>query len=179
MNELEQTGGGDDLRRVARMADLLTAAAQRVLEAEAALAKASADLRKIEEEDSPDLLEEVGLKEVMLEDGRKITLTPEIQCGISDERRPRAHAWLRDNNYGGIIKNVVILEFGVGEDALKQETVKHLATDLHLVPIEKESVHAATLKSFIKEQRAKGASPPEELFAIRPYNKVKVKAAKA
>lgn len=170
--------GADDLARVAAMADMLRQSANRVAALEDDLAKANAELRKIEEEDFPDLLEEVGLTEVTLTDGTKIKLDKDIRCGISEERRPRAHAWLRNNNFGGLIKSVLMLEFGVGQDNEKQEIAKHLAQDLGLSPIAKETIHPATLKSFIKEQREKGESPPEDVFAISPFNKVKLKAPK-
>jgi hypothetical protein len=41
-----------------------------------------------------------------------------------------------------------------------------------------ERVHPSTLKSFVKEQMEAGRAIPFDLFAIHPFNRVKITAAK-
>ena len=167
----------DDLKRISDMANVYRLAARDVELKEDALKLAQETFKRIEQEDFPMLMQEVGLTEVKLEDGTKLTLAPDITCGISEERRFAAHSWLRENNFGGIIKSVLLLEFSAGEDERKQQVSEKL-TELEVPHTSKEMVHPQTLKSFIKERREKGTSPPEETFAIRAFDRVKLKEPK-
>jgi len=177
------------LLRVSEMAEAMRKAQKAVAAATAALAKETADLVRIEQQDFPDLLREVGLKEIKLDDGAVLSLVDDIQCGISEDRKPRAFAWLREHNFDGIIKSQVIVEFGKGEDKARADTIKLLIKS-KLDPIAKDTVHPATLKSMLKEQRAKpiepddtpkqkdAKRPPADVFGIFPTSKVKLKEPK-
>lgn len=177
------------LLRVSAMADLLRKAQKSVAAATAELEKETAALVRIEQQDFPDLLREVGLTELKLDDGAVLSLVEDIQCGISEDRKPRAFAWLREHDFDGIIKSQVIVEFGRGEDKARADAIK-LLTKSKLVPIAKDTVHAATLKSLLKEQRAKpiekddtpkqkaAKRPPADVFGIFPTSKVKLKEPK-
>src|SRR5262245_7945492 len=106
------------LHQVAAVARLFDAATQRVAEAEAALKREKAALQKIEREDLPELLREVGLEELKLEDGTVVSVKNEFDCGLSEERKPAALQWLRDKGYGGIIKHHVGVSFGKDQVAI-------------------------------------------------------------
>lgn len=167
------SNAAEDLRRIGAMAQVLMKLQTDVELAEAALTTAKGNLQRMEKEDFPELLREVGLKEVKLEDGTKIKLVDEIQCGITEAHKPAAYKWLRDNNFDGMIKTTLTVPFGKGEDEALQEVREALAT-CDITPVVAESIHHATLKSFIKEQRAKGVNVPVQPFGIFPYSKAVV-----
>jgi hypothetical protein len=171
------SNAAEDLGRISAMARVLLDAQQAVNDAEDSLNSAKAEQRRIEQEDFPELLREVGLTEVKLEDGTKIKLVDDVSCGISEANRPAAHAWLRARSFGGLIKTVLSVKFGKDEEA-KMKDARAALVKLGYEPDVGEGVHPQTLKSFIKEQREKGASPPEQLFGIHPFSKAVVKLPK-
>jgi hypothetical protein len=68
--------------------------------------------------------------------------------------REKFYKWLRENNFGSLIRTEVVAQFGMGEDK------KAVALTLSLLKrkydvIQKQSVHPSTLKAFVKEQLEK------------------------
>lgn len=117
----------------------------------------------LENETLPTILGAMGMSEFKTDTGVKIAVHPIYGCSVPDERKPEAWAWLRDNDFGSLIKNTIKVVFGKGED----EKAEKLTTDLLLarIPFElKEDVHASTLKATIKELYEKGIEFPESTF---------------
>ena len=169
----------DILTQIAKLSELLRAADANAVALARDLQEAKEEVRRIQEDDLPELMREVGLSEIKLADGSSIKVVDEVDCNISEERRYRAHEWLTLNGFGGIIKSAITVEFGRDEhdEALAAAQKIHDVTgrDADL----REGVHPQTLKAFIKEQMAAGVSIPQELFGIRPYSKAKLTKAKA
>lgn len=133
--------------------------------------------KKLTEFDIPMYLKSLGMTSYRLTDGSSVDVTTKYDAQISEKRREAAHKWLRDHNFGDLIKNELIIEVGKGED--RDEKVRRLtalAVELGLIAERKEAVHAGTLKAFVKEQVEKqsvveldGPQPdaiPHELFGI-------------
>lgn len=166
-----------DLKRVIFLANLLVKQRAEVERITKELAEEKRELAKIETEDLPELMREIGMQSVTLDDGSIVEVVDEVDCGISEERRGIAHAWLIENGFGGLIKTEVSVAFGSGEF----ENAMALAEELRgedFDPNLVERVHPATLKAFIKEQLAKGVAVPFDTFGIHPYSKAKLKKAK-
>lgn len=160
-----------------------------------ALKAAKANLRRIAEEDIPAFMSELGVKEMMLASGEKITIADEVYVSITKENEPKAYAWLEEHDHGSIIKTLLVLEFGKGEleraIALAEE-LKEKETgegESSLIPVLSRNVHAQTLKAWMKEQLSKEAEQlaegaaieapvPLELFGARPVSVAKIKAPK-
>lgn len=167
----------NDLQRVIHLANLLVAQRTSVDKLTKELAEEKEVLLRIETEDLPELMREIGMKSVTLDDGSSVEVVDEVSCAITEERRAKAHAWLVENGFGGLIKTEVVVAFGSGE----HDEAEALAEELRgedLEPSLLERVHPATLKSFVKEQMEKGVTIPFDLFAIHPYSKAKLKKAK-
>lgn len=156
------------VQRAVALARVLLAAKKRVEELETQLDAAKADVRRLEQEDLPDLMMELGLTSFKLEDGSSVEIQNDVVCGISEERRAAAHAWLVANNFGGLIKTEVVARFGKGDRDAAVACAEAIGGEL------KESVHSATLKSFVKERMAAGQAIPFDLFGVMPFNKVKI-----
>lgn len=161
-----------DLQRAVQLAELLLQMRNKVQDMEKQLEVAKADLRRVEQEDLPELMQELGLETFKLKTGETIEVKPEIDCGISEERRAKAHAWLTENGFGGLIKTEVVAKFGRDERDAAVACAQQIGGEMI------ERVHPSTLKSFVKEQMSAGKPVPFDLFGVHPYSKVKVTAAK-
>lgn len=121
------------------------------LEAEA---KANAlTIAKIETIDLPAAMKALGVTAWTLTGGESITLKEEIHADISGPKEAAAFEWLRATDNASIIKRAVTVSFGKGEDETASALVaqlKEALPDNELV--DKEAVHAGTLKAFVKER---------------------------
>lgn len=158
------------LERIVRMATILVDAAARVEDLKQQLEQAKEDHRRLEQEDLPQLMLEVGLTAIRLEDGSNLELKPDVQCGISEARQAQAFGWLEANGFGGLIKPEVRIQFARDEIAEAERVAEETGGTLI------RSVHPATLKAFVKEQMTKQGQEgvptlPMELFGIHPFNK--------
>lgn len=160
------------LERVIELANLMVAQRKEVERLEGELERAQNDLRRVEQEDLPELMREVGMQSVRLADGSTIEVVDEVSCGITEAKRHDAHRWLEANGFGGIIKTEVVVGFGRGEHEAAAACAESVGGALV------ERVHPSTLKAFIKEQMAAGRAVPFDLFGVHPFAKAKFKPAK-
>ena len=166
-----------DIARVTALAGLLVNTAARIAAIEAELAAAQADYLRVEREDLPELMREVGLTKLTLTDGTEVTLTEEVTAAITEERREAAHAWLREHNFGGLIKTLLTVPFGRGEEDEARRLAERIAEE-HECSLD-EKVHPMTLKAFVREQVEDGKPLPFDLFGVHPFSRAKIKMAKA
>lgn len=156
------------IQRAVQLAELLLEARRKVEKLESELTTAKADVRRIEQEDLPELMQELGLETFRLKTGETIEVKLDVECGISEERRAAAHKWLTENGFSGLIKTEVVVGFGRGEHDAAVEFAEKVGGNAV------ERVHPSTLKSFVKEQMEAGKPIPFDLFGIHPFNRVKV-----
>lgn len=161
-----------DLQRAVQLAELLLSMRANVERIEKELTQAKADVRRVEQEDLPTLMQELGLEEFKLTSGETISVTPDVQCGISEERRAAAHRWLTEHGFGGLIKTEVVAKFGRDQHDAAVACAEEIGGELV------ESVHASTLKAFVKEQMEAGNAIPFDLFGVHPFSRVKIAAPK-
>jgi hypothetical protein len=176
------TEQNDSLKRVAALAGLMREQASTVTRLEAELAAAKTAFQRTEQEDLPELLAEVELSSVTLDDGTVVEVVPDVQCGISEERKPEAHAWLESHEFGGLIKTSLIITFDREEREQALDVAAKIEETFERFVELKEGVNAQTLKSFIKERMADAAEKPEhvppfDVFGIRPFNRAKLKVS--
>jgi hypothetical protein len=175
---IELTQVGDkDLKAVADLVRQQLVLERRIEDLEDELKRTQQNLAKISQEILPEALAEHGLSELKMEDGSKITVSQFIQAHISKEKQEEAFDWLRDHDFDDLIKNVVSLEFGKGEDDHARDVMETL-TNRGYWPQNKQSVHPSTLKAFVKEQVEKGAEIPSDLFGIFIGKKAVIKKGK-
>ena len=178
MIDYEADAGGtapaaDSLKRLAALVNELRREEFRLAALDEELQQAERVVRQLAEEDIPGLLTECGLTEMRLLDGSRVTVSAELDCGITEERREAALRWLRANNLDGIIKATVAVQFGRGEDDAMLRLAQRLL-EQGFPASTSETVHYQTLKAALKEERAAGRDVPPELFGLRPYSKAKV-----
>lgn len=188
--DMEQDAGAassDALQRITKMAGLLAKAEKRVADAQAELTAANEEFTRLEREDLPTLMRELGLTSLKLEDGQTVEVVDDLNCGISEERREDAHDWLVKQGFGGLIKTSVSIGFERGDVAKARKLALQLQKKYPGEVLCKESVHSSTLKSFCKEQLAiestvplpkKFVPLPRDKFGIHTFVKAKVTAPK-
>ena len=107
-------------------------------------------------------------------DGNEITVSSFYNASIPKSRTEEAFGWLRDNQYGDLIKNVVTATFGRDEDALANKVLVNLQSQGYATN-QKQWVEPMTLKAFVKEQVEKGTPIPSDLFGVYIGKKAKVR----
>jgi len=154
------------LEDVAHLARALLDAEQAEAQAEQALAKAQAHTTKLREETIPGVMQEMGLKSIALSTGQTVSLKDEVYASIPKDNKPDAFKWLDANGFGSLIKTEVSIEWGRGDMKKALTFYKRVRKTLPQANMDM-TVHAQTLKAFIREQLAKAASVPLDLFGAR------------
>lgn len=159
-----------DLERLVAMADLQVKIEADIARLEEELKERKQQLRKVSEEDMPDMMIELGVKEFKLASGKVVKIKEDFYTKIPDERWADAIQWLDSRGFSGIVKSVVTAPFGLGEKDKAEELIENLhehgvAADL------KQTIHPQTLKVFVREQVQAGSKIPYDVFGIHPFNK--------
>lgn len=169
-----------DLAEIQAIGHKLEQRKQALTELTTLMEELNSEISHLEKEVLPDALKTLGIKDITLESGAKISLVEIIATSISAEHKEAAHAWLRDHGHGDIIKNNVTVSFGKGEDVHAEKLVDYLLRirdegHIRFGDLEqKESVHASTLKAFVKSQLAEGTEFPSTLFGLYVGQTVKL-----
>lgn len=142
---------------------------------EADLKEMNKQIREYEMEHLPNVLENFGLVELTLKDGTKIAVTEEVYAHISKRNEAAALQWLRDNDYGDLVKNEVRVSFGRGEDAKAERLKSLLERQGYNDFSQRETVHAQTLKKFVRDAVESGEKIPYDLFGVQIVKKAEVK----
>ena len=146
---------------------------QLVEEKQASLKSTQKELKTLSEEDIPALLSEVGLSEITLTNGKKISTSAYYYGRITEHNQQEAFEWLQDNGHGDIIKNVVSVSFGRDEDVNAEKLLSNLQ-DNGYTTNGKKWVEPMTLKAFIREQVESGNDLPLEPFNVYIGQKTRI-----
>lgn len=138
------------------------------------LAKLSEKHKNLSERLIPDKMLELGLSEIRLTNGAKLTVTPFYSAKIPDDMKDRAFSWLALNHEDGIIKCEIHAQYDRGQLAEAKKIVAALKKKG--LPFElDQTIHHSTLKAFVRE-RIEGNKPiPRDLFGVYVGNKTTVK----
>ena len=174
MEDLDINVSNQAIKQIANLAKLQQMLEKEVEDTEEALKRKQEELRKVQEDLLPTAMAEAGMKSFTLDNGAKITIKDDIAASIPKDRTMEAYGWLRDNGFGDIIKNTVSVDFNKEEDDQASALLDYCRE--HMYPAtNKQSVHASTLKAFLKEQMAHGVDVPLDLFGAFPYSKAVIK----
>ena len=146
---------------------------QLVEEKQASLKSTQKELKTLSEEEIPALLSEVGLSEITLTNGKKISTSAYYYGRITEHNQQEAFEWLQDNGHGDIIKNVVSVSFGRDEDVNAEKLLSNLQ-DNGYTTNGKKWVEPMTLKAFIREQVESGNDLPLETFNVYVGQKTRI-----
>jgi hypothetical protein len=174
MFEPEDKPMGDaSLKALSEKSNQLQKLDDAIKEAEQTLGQLKAEYRELSEVDIPSMLSELGLSEITLKDGNKISTSTYYSARISEDKRDEAFQWLNDNGFGDIVKNTVSVSFGREEDDSARKLVDSLE-DSGYATAQKKWVEPMTLKAFVREQVEKGSDLPLETFNVYIGQKTRI-----
>jgi len=117
----------------------------------------------------PDLMNEIGLPSFEIAPqgnlaGFKVAVRPSYSATIPvswpEPKKAKAFQALREHNAADLIKVEVVISFTKGQDDKAQQLIASLK-EQGVKPSVRETVHPATLKSWLKERVESGQSTPE------------------
>ena len=132
-------------------------------------------IRELEEDILPTLMDESGIAEVVLSDSSKVICGDFVAARIKDT--DTAFQWLRETNNDGIIKNEIKVVLDRGNDEQAQGALA-LLRERGIPAALKESIHPSTLKAFVKEALNNpdlAQTLPKEAFGVYEARKVTFK----
>ena len=174
MFEPEDKPMGDaSLKALSEKSNQLQKLDDAIKEAEQTLGQLKAEYRELSEVDIPSMLSELGLSEITLKDGNKISTSTYYSARISEDKREEAFNWLNNNGFGDIVKNTVSVSFGREEDDSARKLVDSLE-DNGYATAQKKWVEPMTLKAFVREQVEKGSDLPLETFNVYIGQKTRI-----
>ncbi|QOV06264.1 hypothetical protein CPT_Maja_044 [Burkholderia phage Maja] len=164
----------DAMKRVSDLAALAGTLEVEIAESKEKLAVKEERLNRILMVTIPGILEELQMSDFSLTDGTKVEVKPDLKVNITEANKPRVYAWMKDHNFGGLIRQKISLDFGKGESESVTEVVDSL-TKMGYDPSVSEDVHHATMKAFVKEQLEKGNTElPKKEFGVFEFKKAKI-----
>lgn len=140
----------------------------------AAKAKAE-EVRRVREVELPEAMVAARTLDTTLINGYRIKLEQKLlSWGIPKtpvDRNDEAITWFEESGNEDLLKNLVTIEMGAGDDALASAVIEHILAGPggnSLVITRKKSVHHQTLGKFIRDERAagRGGALPEELLGV-------------
>lgn len=164
-----------EVGEIAALAKLQLSLVAQQQELELELKGLSEKLRRVQEIDLPAAMQQAGVSEIKLPDGYKITVKEDVYASIPAENKDGAFEWLREHGFGDLIKNEVAVSFGKGEEDQAASLLRELDANGWRNYQQKTAVHPQTLKALVREQLAKGAEFPMDLFGAGPITKAIIK----
>jgi hypothetical protein len=162
---------------VARLAAEAANLERQISDAEQLLKDKKQALHQITDEQLPEALEEMGLQKFTLTDGAEISVKPLYAASIPRDRKDEAFQWLRDHEFGDLVKNNVTVTFGRGEDDIAKEFVG-LCGSQGFTPSQLEKVEPMTLKAWLRERVEAGDPIPLDLFGAFITQRATIKRSK-
>jgi len=137
---------------------------EKIAEAEQYLKDLKFKKRRVNEEDIPNLMQEMGMDSVTV-DGNKVALRQFVHARIADDKKDEAFTWLRSIGEADIIKNDVTVSFKSGEDNMAGAVIDDLRSQ-GLEPAQKTHVHPQTLKAWVKNRIESGQEIDFDTFGV-------------
>lgn len=155
---------GGELSQLQKLAEQQAAAEAKVAQIEAQLNKAREELRDLSERQVPELMDQIGIEEFKTSSGLLIKVDETIRASIPKAKAPLAFAWLKEHGHASLIKRVIKVAFGKGEEELANDLHDKLAE--HYEVADDASVHPSTLAAFVREMLRDGEEVPLDLFGV-------------
>lgn len=144
-----------------------------VAKAEMALKKAQQKVSDLSERVIPDLMEAVGLKELKLKNGTKLTVEPILTVSPLKANRDRVLEWLEKTGHSSKIKRAVTVSLGKDEEQTKLLTSTLADQGFKDTTVDKW-IEPQTLKAHVKLLLDDGKEVDMEMLGARQFNRAKI-----
>jgi len=136
-------------------------------------------IKGIERRDLPDLFSKAKISSVTVEaDGNHPAFIAERDtvygAKIPEEKRQKAFQWFESQGHGDLVKSVIQIVFGMQEHE-ERLRVMELLNKHNIEYWNNESIHAMTLKAFVKRELKAGRIIPMDLLGAYIFEEVKIK----
>jgi hypothetical protein len=138
-----------------------------IADTESRLSDLGSRLRMVSEENIPALLDELGLSDVRLSDGTKVSVKETLRASVAADGKytPFILSWLDREGHGDLVKNDVTVSFGRGEDAQAGELVAALA-ERGLSPSRRKTVNNQSFTALLRELLEAGEEVPLDEMGV-------------
>ena len=167
----------DQLDSISKLANEAASLERKIADTEQLLKDHKQSLHKITDEQLPEALETMGLQKFTLKDGAEIAVKPIYAASIPKDRKDEAFQWLRDHEFGDLVKNNVTVTFGRGEDTIAKDFVNMCGAQ-GFTPSQLEKVEPMTLKAWLRERVEAGDAVPLDLFGAFISHRATIKRSK-
>ncbi len=134
---------------------------------------AKAKLANVSERLLPDLMDEMGLEEFKTKSGFKIKINKKLRVSIAGDKKMPALQWLREHEYGDVIKQTVSIPFTVNEAEEATKLVEELKGRFRMVGKD-QKVESATLTALITKLLKQGVDVPLATFGAYEQRTTKI-----
>lgn len=139
-------------------------------------------ITNIERKELPDLFSKAKLSSISVEpDGNHPGFVAERKtvytAKIPDDKRMEAFQWFEEQGHGDLVKSIINIIFGMQEHERRLEVMK-LLSDNGVEYYTDESIHAQTLKAFVKRELQAGRIIPMDVLGAYFFDEVKIKEDK-
>jgi len=172
----------NEIGAVADMAQRVLDLEDEINRLEDALKQKKQDLKVLAEQDLPELMQELNIKDFTLSNGAKVEIKDVIQASVpsqgsidraktEDQRvelqmlQQQCFEWLRANGLGDLIKSNVEVQFGRNEDEACNAFTEELR-DRKIYYKRAVGVHPQSLNATLKERLSEGKDVPVDLFRV-------------
>ena len=183
----------NEIGAVADMASRMLDLENEITRIDELLKQKKQDLTKLAEQDLPELMQELNVRDFTLSNGSKVEVNDIVSGSVPsvsaidrakgddkvtlEIRQQQCFEWLRVNKAGDLIKSNVEVQFGRNEDEDCNAFAKELS-DRKIYYKRSVGVHPASLNSYIKERMSEGKEVPHELFKIYTGRRAKIRREK-
>lgn len=166
-DSVEAPPSKDKLTRVTELAREQVKCQKTVTKLEGLLKLAEAALRRVEEGELPNLMDEVGITELKLGKGWQLAITRKYSVKPAEKNRQKVVDWMEKKGFSGIVKREFVISFGKEDEAW----VRKFEGDLkkrkkQLDTVRNRRIESATLRKHVLEMLEEGISVPRKLFGI-------------
>jgi hypothetical protein len=185
--EVEAPSDGD-IKKISETARAVVLLENEIARLAAALAEKQTILKSLQESALPNAMSEAGVTALELAKGWKLQIEEIVSASIprgaregTPDLRPEAFAHLETLGAGDLVKHVITISFGRGEEAWAAKFLRDCAQRKRpLNAVREDSVHSGTLSAFVRERRANGALTDDDrrLFGVFEIRKAVVKRPK-
>ena len=171
----------NELGAIAHLAERMSLVEDEINLHESLLKQKKQELKVLAEQDLPNLMQELNIKNFTLSNGAKVEVKDVLTASVPSQGaidrakddakqelqilQQQCFKWLRDNKLGDLIKSNVEVQFGRNEDDKCNEFTNELR-EKKLLYKRAVGVHPQTLNATLKERLSEGKDVPVEMFRV-------------
>lgn len=177
--EEEVIVSNDDLAEISALAKQQLVMEQRIKYHTEIIKQYTEDLRRLQMVELPAAMSRCGMSRFTLDNGVEVVVKKDVAASIAAKNKAAAFKWLKDNGHGSIVKTKEEIVFDRNDD-VRRAQFESLIAGTEFEPLFKvsESVHAGTLKAFVRAELEEKGDLPEDvrkLLGVWEYMKAELK----